>query len=61
MARRPTYEELKKRISELEEEAADLKATSQSLQDSEQKYRHILNRMEEAYYEVDLEGNFTFF
>ncbi len=61
MAQRPTYEDLKKRISELEEKVADLKAASESLQESEQRYRHILNRMEEAYYEVDLEGNFTFF
>lgn len=28
---------------------------------SEERYRSILESMEEAYYEVDLEGNFTFF
>ena len=27
----------------------------------EDRYRSILDNMEEAYYEVDLEGNFTFF
>jgi len=28
---------------------------------SEEKYRTILNGIEEGYYEVDLAGNFTFF
>ncbi|PIE70992.1 MAG: hypothetical protein CSA22_04475 [Deltaproteobacteria bacterium] len=31
------------------------------LREKEQKYRTILERVEEGYYEVDLSGNFTFF
>ena len=32
-----------------------------SLKESEEKYRNILESIEESYYEVDLAGNFTFF
>jgi PAS domain S-box-containing protein len=32
----------------------------QKLQESEEKYRNILESIEEGYYEIDLEGNFTF-
>ncbi len=32
----------------------------QKLQDSEEKYRTILENIEEGYFEVDLDGNFTF-
>jgi len=32
----------------------------QKLQESEEKYRTILESIEEGYYEIDLEGNFTF-
>ena len=32
-----------------------------ALQESEEKYRTILENIEEGYYEVDLSGNFTFF
>ncbi len=37
------------------------KETEEALKISEQKYREILDTMEEGYYEVDLAGNFTFF
>jgi PAS domain S-box-containing protein len=33
----------------------------EALQESEQKYRTILETIEEGYYEVDIDGNFTFF
>ena len=33
----------------------------QKLQDSEEKYRTVLENIEEGYFEVDLDGNFTFF
>jgi len=32
-----------------------------ALRESEQKYRSILNNIEDGYFEVDLKGNFTFF
>jgi len=37
------------------------KRVEERLYDREEKYRAILDNMEEAYYEVDLKGNFTFF
>jgi two-component system, cell cycle sensor histidine kinase and response regulator CckA len=40
---------------------ADRKRGEEALQQSEEKYRTILENMEEGYYEVDLAGNFTFF
>lgn len=33
----------------------------QALKESEEKYRTIIENIEDGYYEVDLEGNFTFF
>lgn len=36
------------------------KTTARALQTSEEKYRTILERMEEGYFEVDLSGTFTF-
>jgi PAS domain S-box-containing protein len=33
----------------------------QELRESEEKYRNIIQSMEEGYYEVDLKGNFLFF
>lgn len=33
----------------------------QALQDSEEKYRNIIETIEDGYFEVDLAGNFTFF
>lgn len=43
----------------LAEEA--LRESEDRLRHSEERYRNILDNMEEAYYEVDLAGNFTFF
>ncbi|MCU0576755.1 MAG: PAS domain S-box protein, partial [Desulfobacterota bacterium] len=37
------------------------KRAEEELRKSEERYRGILDNMEEAYYEVDLQGNFTFF
>jgi PAS domain S-box-containing protein len=37
------------------------KRMEEALERSEEKYRNVLERMEEAYSEVDLAGNFTFF
>ena len=38
-----------------------LKAAEDQLKESEERYRSILENMEEAYYEVDLKGKFAFF
>lgn len=40
---------------------SERKDTERALQDSEEKYRAILDNIEDGYYEVDLRGNFTFF
>jgi PAS domain S-box-containing protein len=45
--KKPTYEQLEQRVKELEEE-------------SEEKYRSILESIEDGYYELDDIGNFTF-
>jgi PAS domain S-box-containing protein len=42
---------LRQRVPELEEE----------LRESEEKYRNILENIEDVYFEVDLAGDFTFF
>jgi len=39
----------------------DRKQEEEQLRESEEKYRAILGSIEEAYYEVDVSGNFTFF
>ncbi len=39
MNKQPTYDELKQRVSELEEQAAMHKKTLESLQDAEEKFR----------------------
>ncbi len=61
MARKPTCEELEQRIRELEKEFAKRKQAEDELRESEEKYRSILENMQEGYWEVDLAGNFTFF
>jgi len=40
---------------------ANRKLAEEALRKSEEKYRSILENIEDGYYEVDLEGNFTFF
>jgi len=39
----------------------DRKLAKKALQESEKKYRTILESIEDGYYEIDLGGNFTFF
>lgn len=58
MKREHAYTELENRIRELEHE---LLHAQEAARKSEKRYRDILDKMQEAYYEVDLKGNFTFF
>ncbi len=53
--------ELRQRIAALEASEAERKRAEEALQESEEKYRTILESIEEGYYEVDIVGNFTFF
>jgi len=51
-------------IVEIQYNAKDIteeKQAEEKLRESEKKYRTILENMTEAYYEVDLDGNFVFF
>jgi PAS domain S-box-containing protein len=45
----------------LRQENAERQAAEEALRRSEEKYRNILESIEEGYYEVDLAGNFSFF
>ncbi len=53
-------ETLNRYATHLQSEMVQHKMTAQALRSSEEKYRTILERMEEGYFEVDLSGVFTF-
>ena len=61
MAKKPTYEELEKRVKKLEKETVEREQAEEALKESEEKYRTILESIEDGYFEVDTAGNFTFF
>ncbi len=61
MAKKPTYEELEKKIQELEQAEFKRKRAENALTESEEKYRSILENMEEGYFEVDSAGNLSLF
>ena len=42
-------------------DVTERKKAEEELREREERYRNILDNMEEAYYEVDLKGNLTFF
>jgi len=48
-------------FSKLEKKMADLEAANAELRKLEEKYRGILENMDDAYYEVNLKGDLTFF
>jgi PAS domain S-box-containing protein len=52
---------MRQRVVELEAAEAEHKRTEETLRQSEERYRTILQEMDEGYYEVDLAGNYTFF
>jgi len=60
--KQPTKEltHLRRRIAELEAAGRKRNQFEETLRQSEEKYRTILENIEDGYYEVDLAGNFTF-
>ncbi|MCJ7833360.1 MAG: PAS domain S-box protein, partial [Deltaproteobacteria bacterium] len=53
MGKKPTYKDL-------EQEITEGKTSEEALRRSEEKYRSILENIEDEYYEIDLEGKYTF-
>ncbi|OGP68914.1 MAG: hypothetical protein A2031_05855 [Deltaproteobacteria bacterium RBG_19FT_COMBO_43_11] len=48
-------------ITERKQAESQREAALEALRQNEEKYRNILENIEDGYYEVDLNGNFTFF
>ena len=53
--------DLEKVNAELRQEVEQRLSTEAELRDKEEKYRNILESIEEGYFEIDLKGNFTFY
>ena len=49
------------RTTALEQEISEHREAEEALRESEKKYRSILESIEDGYYEIDMDGNFTFF
>ncbi len=60
MPKKSTYEELEKQIQELEQTESELKMADKALRESKEKYKTIIENIEDGYYEVDITGSFTF-
>jgi two-component system, cell cycle sensor histidine kinase and response regulator CckA len=61
MSEKPTYEELEQRNQDLEQAESELKTVEKALHESEEKYKTIIENIEDGYYEVDIAGSFTFY
>jgi len=53
--------ELQGSVRTMSREVTERKQAEEALRESEEKYRTILESIEEGYFEVDIAGNFTFF
>ena len=60
MVNKPTYEELEKRVRELELELADSKNIEQNSQKGLSSRERFLENMEDSYWEMDLKGNLLY-
>ncbi len=54
------YQELEKRVKELENENSNLKKVVEFLEESEEKYREFVNLLPQIVFETDKKGNITF-
>ena len=61
MSKKLTDRSAKKPVKRLKKESGQLKRVREVLRESEEKYRAILQNIEELYYEVDLTGNLVAF
>ena len=60
MARKPSYDELIKKCENLQRQLNNDEETIRDLRRNEERYRTILDTMEEGFSELDLAGNLTF-
>ena len=54
MPRKPTYEEIKRRLEELDKKAINCKRTEETLPESEKRFKNVTNSIEELLVFVDL-------
>jgi PAS domain S-box-containing protein len=60
MPEKPTYEELEKRVRELEKADTDRRRTEAALRESREKYRLLVENQTDLVVKVDTEGRFQF-
>jgi PAS domain S-box-containing protein len=60
MTEKPTYKELEERIKDLEKKSLKHKQTEETLKESEQKYRDLIESILDAVCEFDKEGRITY-
>ena len=61
MCKKPTYEELEQRIKKLEAKSLSENLIKEVLKENREKYRSILENIEEGYFETDIKGDIIFF
>ena len=60
MAKKPTYEELEQRVKELEKEFLERKQADETLRESEERYRSLLEASPDPIVLYDIEGRATY-
>lgn len=58
--RSPVYSQLEKRLEELEKENSNLRKAVEFLEESEEKYKELVNLLPQIVFETDDKGNITF-
>jgi PAS domain S-box-containing protein len=58
--RSSVYQELEKRLEELEKENSNLRKAVEFLEESEEKYKELVNLLPQIVFETDKKGNITF-
>ena len=60
MAKKPTYEELKQRVKELEDETVERKRTEEALRKSEEHFHTLIELSPTGIFLTDAEGQCTY-